>query len=92
LELRLLANSFSLYFDAAVTCNREGTSVEVGNQGYKQVSPDYVVMKTEYKNITTHAAKFGLNPADLKRVFDKLEDDKKTVKKGFETGPMKVAK
>lgn len=90
-ELAMLANSFALYFDAAKTVNECGTSVEIGKQGYKQVSPDYIVMKTEYANILKHSPKFGLNPADLARIFKGQAADKP--KMTFDTDtPMRAAK
>lgn len=89
-ECKMLANSLSLYFDAAKTCNETGTSIKIGKQGYQQVSPDYLVMKTEYANILKHSPKFGLNPADLSRLFTpKTSTPQRT---SFETGPMKLAK
>ena len=95
-ELAMLANSFDLYYSSALFCNDPKNGMvmtfETEKGTYSQVRPEYTVMKNEYGNILKHGAKFGLNPADLKRVFDKLEDDKKEQKKGFDTGPMRAVK
>lgn len=89
-ECKMLANSLALYFDAARTCNETGTSITIGKQGYQQVSPDYLVMKTEYANILKHSPKFGLNPADLSRLF-KDTTLPKPKPQPFETG-LKLAR
>jgi P27 family predicted phage terminase small subunit len=82
LELSMLANSFSMYSDAAKICRDSGVSftivTEKGGQ-YEQIRPEYSVMKNEYQNILKHGAKFGLNPADRSRIFKGLET--KTKKK-----------
>jgi phage terminase small subunit len=57
---------------------------------YRQIRPEYTVMKNEYGNILKHAGKFGLNPGDRDKIFKKMKDEKQ--KKGFNTdGKMKVA-
>lgn len=80
-ELAMLANSFALYAKSANECNQNGTSIETGENGYRQVSPDYTVMKNEYQNILKHSSKFGLNPGDRAKFFKGLDGGDK--KKGF---------
>ena len=83
IEAAMLANSFALYFDAALMCNRPGGAYqEVGENGYLQVSVHYTIMKNEYLNILKHAPKFGLNPSDLKKGFGLIGAPEK--KKGFD--------
>jgi hypothetical protein len=94
LEAEMLANSFALYQDAAMMCNRPGGAYqEVGDNGYLQVSVHYTIAKNEYEKILKHGPKFGLNPTDFKKVFG---ESSTKVKAGdedeFETGPMKIAK
>lgn len=69
LELSMLANSFALYRSVAAEVNSVGPSIEIGKQGYQQISPEYVVMNKEAQFIIKHSPKFGLNPADVKRIF-----------------------
>lgn len=85
LELSMLANSFALYSDAATYCMKNGTSFEFQTEKggtYKQIRPEYTVMKNEYQNILKHGAKFGLNPGDRDKIFKGLKDSKE--KKGFD--------
>jgi phage terminase small subunit len=92
-EMAMLANSFDLYADNARVCNEEGVSMEIVTEKggvYRQIRPEYTVMKNEYGNILKHAGKFGLNPGDRDKIFKKMKDEKQ--KKGFNTdGKMKVA-
>jgi phage terminase small subunit len=90
-EMAMLANSFDLYAANAKLCNEEGIAMEmVTEKGiYRQIRPEYTVMKNEYGNILKHSGKFGLNPGDRDKIFKKLVEKKE--KKGFETG-MKVNK
>jgi phage terminase small subunit len=92
-EMAMLANSFDLYADNARICNAEGVSMEIVTEKggvYRQIRPEYTVMKNEYGNILKHAGKFGLNPGDRDKIFKKMKDEKQ--KKGFNTdGKMKVA-
>jgi phage terminase small subunit len=92
-EMAMLANSFDLYADNARVCNEEGVSMEIITEKggvYRQIRPEYTVMKNEYGNILKHAGKFGLNPGDRDKIFKKLGEGKK--KKSFDTeGKMKVA-
>lgn len=80
LELSMLANSFSMYADAAKLCRDEGVSftiiTEKGGE-YQQIRPEYSVMKNEYANILKHGGKFGLNPADRDRIFKGMTKEKK---------------
>jgi phage terminase small subunit len=89
----MLANSFDLYADNAKVCNTEGVSMEIVTEKggiYRQIRPEYTVMKNEYGNILKHAGKFGLNPGDRDKIFKKLVQEKK--KSGFDTGnKMKIA-
>src|SRR5688572_21011740 len=88
-ELSMLANSLDLYYKYAQHCNEEGIT-QTFESGASQVSPEYTAMKTEYQNILKHSPKFGLNPADLSRLFKEKPQNQPTTK--FETGPMKLAK
>jgi P27 family predicted phage terminase small subunit len=80
LELSMLANSFSMYADAAKICRDDGVSftivTEKGGE-YQQIRPEYSVMKNEYQNILKHGAKFGLNPADRDRIFKGINKKEK---------------
>lgn len=80
LELSMLANSFSMYADAARLCRDEGVSftiiTEKGGE-YQQIRPEYSVMKNEYANILKHGGKFGLNPGDRDRIFKGLNKKEK---------------
>lgn len=78
-ELRMLANSFAMYADAARVCNEEGTSMTfITEKGeYKQIRPEYTVMKNEYQNILKHSAKFGLNPGDRKKIFNVVKEEER---------------
>jgi phage terminase small subunit len=91
-EMAMLANSFDLYAENAKLCNTDGVSMtiitEKGGE-YRQIRPEYTVMKNEYGNILKHAGKFGLNPGDRDKLFKKLKEENK--KQGFDTG-MKVTK
>ena len=90
LEAAMLANSFALYRENAIMCNRpEGATQEVGENGYLQVSVHYTIMKNEYLNILKHAPKFGLNPADLKKAFGEVGGHKKPA--GFNLTVSKTA-
>jgi len=93
-EMAMLANSFDLYAENARVCNEDGVSMEILTEKggvYRQIRPEYTVMKNEYGNILKHAGKFGLNPGDRDKIFKKLNDDKGK-KKGFDTdNKMKVA-
>ena len=84
-EMAMLANSFDLYADNARVCNEEGVSMEIVTEKggvYRQIRPEYTVMKNEYGNILKHSGKFGLNPGDRDKIFKGLKEDKK--KKGFD--------
>ncbi len=90
-ELAMLANSFCLYAENAKLCNEEGISMEINTEKggiYRQIRPEYTVMKNEYQNILKHSAKFGLNPGDREKIFKSLAKVKS--KKQF--GAMKVNK
>lgn len=90
-ELAMLANSFCLYAENAKLCNEEGISMEIVTEKggiYRQIRPEYTVMKNEYQNILKHSAKFGLNPGDREKIFKSLAKVKS--KKQF--GGMKVNK
>jgi len=90
-EMAMLANSFDLYSENAKVCNEEGVSMEIITEKggvYRQIRPEYTVMKNEYGNILKHSGKFGLNPGDRDKIFKGLKEEKK--KKGFNTD-MKVA-
>src|SRR5688572_13416862 len=92
-EMAMLANSFDLYADNARVCNEEGVSMEIVTEKggvYRQIRPEYTVMKNEYGNILKHSGKFGLNPGDRDKIFKGLKDEKK--KKGFDLDSMKITK
>lgn len=74
-ELTMLANSFDMYARAAKLCNEDGVSMTFKTEKgtYSQIRPEYTVMKNEYQNILKHGAKFGLNPADRKKIFNVVE-------------------
>lgn len=75
----MLANSFDLYFQAAEFVQKHGVKQTfVNDKGikYSQVCPEYSVMKTEYANVLKHSGKFGLNPADRKKIFSKVQKKK----------------
>ena len=71
-ELSMLANSLDMYSVAAKFCSENGVSMATGDNGYKQICPEYSVMKNEYQNILKHSAKFGLNPGDRAKFFKSL--------------------
>ena len=68
-ELSILSNSYDLYERNAVIVNSGGGVVEMGDKGYRQVSPEYTIMKNEYANIQKHGIKFGLNPLDFEKIM-----------------------
>lgn len=67
-ELSMLANSFDLYSTCAIYCKENGIYIKVGNNDYRQVSPEYTVMKNEFSNILKHSPKFGINPTDRQKL------------------------
>lgn len=86
-ELSMLANEFDKYSMAAKLAAGKGISGyvnEFGN-GTVQVNAYHTIMKDCYGVILKHSSKFGLNPADRKKIFDvRVKDEKK--KSGFNTG------
>ena len=94
LELSMLANSFDVYERMAQQLNEEGFSEEVitKNGSFKQIVPEYTVMKNEYANVLKHSGKFGLTPGDRQKIFGGL---KKKIKKdpnaGLDDEPMRIA-
>jgi len=78
-ELSMLANSFDMYAEAAMFCNKNGNTLNSGDKGYMQVHPKYTIMKNEYTHIQKHAPKFGLNPLDVQKLTralpEKQEED-----------------
>ena len=54
---------------------RESKSMKSGGV-YQQIRPEYTVMKNEYQNILKHSPKFGLNPADRKKIFNIVKEVK----------------
>lgn len=79
-ELSMLANSFALYAECAKYCSENGVKMtiitEKGGE-YSQICPEYTVMKNEYQNILKHSGKFGLNPADRKRIISTMKPAEK---------------
>ncbi len=78
-ELAMLSNSFDLYSDCAKYCSENGvktTIITETGSTYSQICPEYTVMKNEYQNILKHSGKFGLNPADRRKVLGVLKEEK----------------
>lgn len=75
LEMTMLANSFDLYFSSAEYIQENGVKQVFENEkgSYSQIAPEYTVMVKEYQAILKHSGKFGLNPADRKRIFAKAQ-------------------
>ncbi len=79
LELSMLANSLDVYANMAAICNEKGFSEEVtGKNGtFKQIVPEYTIMRNEYQNVLKHSGKYGLTPGDRAKIFAGMKKKKK---------------
>jgi P27 family predicted phage terminase small subunit len=76
LELSMLCNSFDIYERMSVICNSEDgfTEMVTGKNGtFKQVRPEYTIMKAEYTNILKNSSKYGITPGDRAKIFGGLK-------------------
>jgi P27 family predicted phage terminase small subunit len=91
-ELSMLANEFDKYHQAAKISAGKGVSGYVNefDNGTVQVNAYHTIMKDAYNIIMKHSAKFGLNPADRKKIFNVAAKEKDKKKKGFDL-KMKIA-
>ena len=73
----MLANSFDTYEVMSRFCNdpENGfTELVTGKNGtFKQVRPEYTIMKNEYANIIKNSSKYGISPGDRHRIFKGLK-------------------
>lgn len=80
LELSMLANSFDIYERMSEICNGENglTEMVTGKNGtFKQVRPEYTIMKNEYTNVIKNSSKYGLTPGDREKIFSGMKKKKK---------------
>jgi len=81
LELSMLANSFDVYERMALSCNDDDlglTEMVTGKNGtFKQVRPEYNIMRNEYTNILKNSGKYGLTPGDRHKIFGGMKTKKK---------------
>lgn len=79
LEMIMLANSYDLYYQAALFCKQNGTVVSMPTKTgtYDMLRPEYNQMKNEYGNILKHSPKYGLTPGDRDKIFKGLNKKEK---------------
>jgi len=80
LELSMLANSFDIYERMSEICNGDDgfTEIVTGKNGsFKQVRPEYSIMKAEYANIIRNSGKYGLTPGDRAKIFGGMKKKEK---------------
>lgn len=81
LELSMLANSLDIYERMSTICNdpdKGFTEHVTGKNGtFKQVRPEYGIMKQQYDLVLKHSGKYGLTPGDREKIFGGLKKKEK---------------